>query len=358
MRRVLIHYYNKHNLGDDLFIKIVTDRYMDKFSLISMNSSLMLSMINNLYVYSNPLVLFVVKLIERVVGIRNIALSYLSKRCDLYVYVGGSVFIENNDLLKWKKEADFYKHLTLPYYILGSNIGPYKTNEFLGIVRDIVAGAQDVCLRDTASHELVKDLPNVRVATDIAFTLDTSLYDTKSDKLAVFSVINGDKRFSPEITQKYEQEIVNLSRKLVGHGYKVVLMSFCKFEGDEDAIRRIIANGGEGFKDMVSVHNYDGYLEESLALLAKSEIIVASRFHGAILGLLFSKKVLPMAYSAKTTNILNDMHFRGPVIDINKIDDFDGSSFDFDTLEVSDVSDQVVLAEKQFQELDKVLTKR
>jgi colanic acid/amylovoran biosynthesis protein len=108
----------------------------------------------------------------------------------------------------------------------------------------------------------------------------------------------------------------------------------------------------------IETYMYRGDLDEALTVLAKSEVVVASRFHASILGLLFGKKVLPMAYSDKTTNILNDMNFEGPVIDIRKIDEFDGSTFDFSSLKINDVSAQKTLAEKQFQELDKVLTRR
>ena len=77
-----------------------------------------------------------------------------------------------------------------------------------------------------------------------------------------------------------------------------------------------------------------------------------------ILGLLFGKKVLPVAYSDKTINILNDMGFIGPVIDINNIDNFDVKAFDLSSLKINDIDTQKNLAEKQFRELDKVLEKR
>ena len=358
MKRAILHFYSANNLGDDLFVGIITCRYDAIFTLITYQHNDYFSKISNTRLTSGNFNKFLSRTLKFITGRNNPLLRYHAKTNDLMVYAGVSIFIEGNNAGHWVKEADFYNSLRIPYYLLGSNIGPYESDSFLSTIKIILNGAEDVCLRDTASYDLVKDLPNARVASDIAFTLDTSPYDTTSDKLAVFSVINCDDRFSPKITQKYEQEIAKLSRNLAAAGYRVVLMSFCKYEGDEDAIRRIITNGGEGFKEIVSTHYYNGDLEKSLALLAKSEIIVASRFHGAILGLLFGKKVLPMAYSSKTTNILKDMSFRGPIIDINNIYEFDGSSFNFSTLEVNNVSDQVKLAEKQFQELDKVLEKR
>ena len=34
MKKVLVYFYSKNNLGDDLFVKIITDRYNNEFSSI------------------------------------------------------------------------------------------------------------------------------------------------------------------------------------------------------------------------------------------------------------------------------------------------------------------------------------
>ena len=73
---------------------------------------------------------------------------------------------------------------------------------------------------------------------------------------------------------------------------------------------------------------------------------------------MFGKKVLPIVYSDKTLNILRDLDFDGPIFDIREIDKFSGRKFDVSSLRLNDVSKQKKLAEKQFQELDKILEKR
>lgn len=281
------------------------------------------------------------------------------RKNDIMVHIGGSLFMETRGPNFWYREKKFYKQIKIPYYIIGSNVGPIQTNEFVSILRKVFAGAKDVCFRDQASYDLFKDIPSVRVATDIAFTLDTSECSTaEQEKQVVFSIINAYKKFDEETAERYEQEVIKLAKKSIKDGYRVTFMSFCKFEGDEDAIKRIMGKMDNSLRQKINTYLYRGDLDEALAVLANSEIIVASRFHASILGLVFGKKILPLAYSDKTTNILNDMHFEGPVIDIRKIDEFDGSKFDFSTLKLNDVSAQKKLAEKQFQELDKVLTRR
>lgn len=358
MKNVLLKFYPKNNLGDDLFVKIITERYKNTFSLVLKDKNRFLENVDNLKLYNNRFVYILFKLIEKAFKKKDIWFNLIKRKNDLMVYIGGSIFIEQNNLPYWRKESTFYRGLGLPYYILGSNFGPYSTSEFKEIVTTILKGARDVCFRDTNSYELFKGLEHARVATDVVFSLDTSRYTINKEKIAIFSMIDGNDRFDKSIVEKYDHEMKVMTEKLVNNGYRVIYMSFCKFEGDEVVNERIVNSLDKITRRKVETFNYDGNLEEALSILAKSEIIVATRFHALILGLLFSKKVLPMAYSKKTSNILHDLNFKGEIVDINEIRQFNGNDIDFTKLKVTDVADQVALANLQFQELDKVLVRK
>ena len=351
-----VRFYSALNLGDDLFIYILSRRYGEN-NILTYNQKIP-SSLDKIYVLPRYKYIFF-RALEKIT--RKIFLDiWLSRSSEIYVYIGGSIFIENNNLQKWEEETRFYRDLSIPYYILGSNFGPYKNPKFVGIVRDIVSGAQDVCFRDKASYELFRDIPSVRVATDIAFTLNTGMFESvpKQTKTVIISVIDAYSRFDEVTADRYEREIVNLSRQLVKDGYKVTLMSFCKYEGDEIATQRILGKMGKKLQESVSSYAYTGDIYEALGILSRSEIIVASRFHAAVLGLVFGKKILPIVYSDKTLNILRDLDFDGPIFDIREIDKLSGRKFDISNLKSNDVSRQKKLAEKQFQELDKILEKR
>ena len=180
----------------------------------------------------------------------------------------------------------------------------------------------------------------------------------KQAKMVIISVIDAYSRFDRVTADRYEREIVNLSRQLVKDGYKVTLMSFCKYEGDEIAAQRILGKMSKKLQESVSSYSYTGDINEALGVLSRSEIIVALRFHAAVFGLVFGKKILPIVYSDKTLNILRDLDFDGPIFDIREIDKLSGRKFDISNLKSNDVSRQKKLAEKQFQELDKILEKR
>jgi len=351
-----VRFYSALNLGDDLFIYILSRRYGEN-NILTYNQKIP-SSLDKIYVLPRYKYIFF-RALEKITR-KNFLDIWLSRSSEIYVYIGGSIFIENNNLQKWEEETRFYRDLSIPYYILGSNFGPHKNPKFVGIVRDIVSGAQDVCFRDKASYELFKDIPSARVATDIAFTLNTSMFESapKQAKMVIISVIDAYSRFDEVTADRYEREIVNLSRQLVKDGYKVTLMSFCKYEGDEIAAQRILGKMGKKLQESVSSYSYTGDINEALGILSRSEIIVASRFHAAVLGLVFGKKILPIVYSDKTLNILRDLDFDGPIFDIREIDKLSGRKFDISNLKSNDVSRQKKLAEKQFQELDKILEKR
>ena len=106
--------------------------------------------------------------------------------------------------------------------------------------------------------------------------------------------------------------------------------------------------------------NYDGNnCDDIINVIQNSESILASRFHGVILGLVFKKKVLPIIYSNKTLNTLNDIGFKGNIIDIRELpnntniqDLIHNISFGVDTEYFSSISKKASL---HFEQLDKVL---
>ena len=356
--KVLLRFYNSTNLGDDLFIKIITSRYPDDKFTVPVYNRPTQPLNSNVSVVKYILPQKIYSILNRLTTIANSEIIPLALRADIMVYIGGSIFMQTKNKA-WARERRFYKSLRKPYYILGSNIGPFWSSDFIDIIRGIIGNSADTCLRDKSSFKLVKDIPQARLATDIAFTLDSTPYSMKKNiRRAVISTIDSRKKFNTDTAVAYDTTVAEMTKRLVEEGYSVVYMSFCKYEGDEDANERILSMLDENTRSQVEIFNYRGNLDESLQLLASSELIIGSRFHANILGLVFGKKVLPMAYSDKTIDILKDMNFPGQVIDIREIESLDVDAIDFDAIPIVDVSAQKKLAETQFQELDKVLTKK
>ncbi len=357
MKKVALYFYSQGNLGDDLFVNIVNQRYKNKLEFISRITP-KFSYMQDIKAHRKGFMWLLIKVLVRLTK-QNLDLLWLLRKNDLLLYIGGSIFIENNGpnhMTKWRREERFYQSLKKPYYILGANFGPYIHDEFLDVARKIIAGARDVCFRDTKSRDVFADLSNVRYASDIVFSIQTDGYAPQEGKKVIFSIIDATHHFRDGRVGKYEAEITKLTLRYMGMGYEVVYMSFCKFEGDEDVIERIVTGLGEKGK-MVKKHYYRGDIRAALNEISNSSTVVSTRFHATILGLVFNKQVIPFIYSAKTSNVLDDMGFTGQVYDMRNADS-DTDDIDIRAVIKHDVADQRNLANEQFKELDKVLTRR
>lgn len=357
----LVKGYFKRNLGDDIFLKILTERYpSEKFEVYSSDNYKGVYKTNNVKIYSTKNLLNVIKVIlNKIVGILNIKKTFLIedvKKYDNVILIGGSIFMENTKI-DYEQYVNRLFNYKLNNYILGANFGPYINEEFVNVHRNnIYPKIKDICFRDKYSYDLFKELPNVRYASDIVFNLDVSSIKKEENNVAVISVIDVTKD-----NMNYDQEIYNYKIKkliefLKNKNMKIILMSFSEIQGDEKVINQII----ESLEDKLNVEKYfyRGNIEEALNVLAKSKVIFGTRFHANILGLLLNKTVVPIAYSDKTINVFKDMNFKGKIFDIRE-----DSKFDIDTLTTNDleykhdISYQINDAKKQFGALDKIFDK-
>lgn len=352
-KKILLRYYSANNLGDDLFIKIITARYREQFVIFSKRCPQFFKEIKNLQVKRNVFWLFITLVFKKLFKDSLVYTKLLAKKSDLLVYVGGSIFIEKGDLARWEKERRFFKGLSCPYYVLGSNFGPFENQEFLPLAEEIIKGAEEVCFRDQRSFERFKYLPNTRLATDLAFAGDLSKYLTKKEGGVVISVMDISRKAEPIVAERYFQLMRQLIGQSLEEGYRVTLMSFCRDEGDEVGIRKVLAE--TDYQEKVNIYHYDGDLDQALRVLAEAEVVIGTRFHATILGLILKKKVLPIIYSDKTRDILSDMDYKAEMIDFRKETDLDLSKIKIGKLKKFDVSRQQQMGNEQFKKLDEVL---
>ena len=334
--KIYVNAFLHNNLGDDLFVDILVNRYRNtKFITISNSYKN-----KNMKIYSN-------KYINRV--LRNTLMKRLLiiKKSDKIISIGGSMYIEG----KSRDKTEEFKGKE--YYILGSNFGPYKTQEYYEKMREFFKKAQDVCFRESYSYNLFKELPNVRQAPDIIFGLDTEKIKITNRKRVIISVISCKDKIG-KYEEEYEEKIIEIMKFFKEKGYEICLMSFCKEEGDEKAIELILTKAK---MDNILTYYYKGNREEALNILADSQIIVGSRFHANILGLVLNKTIIPISYSKKTNNVLNDIGYKGMIINISEIKKFQTDLLTEDILNYKlNIDDLRKRAQEQFKALDVVLT--
>lgn len=328
MKKVFLYVYDRVNLGDDLFIYTITKRYpdvqfylwTDKENIKTFQSLKNLKVIDQESKYFNILKTIRPSLMAR--------FKYeLEKKCDAVVYIGGSLFIEydnwENILNWWEYEAE-----NRPFYVLGANFGPYKSEAYRTKLGSIFSKMKDVCFRDSYSYQKFEGNNVVRSASDILFSCELPKVDVvkKQIFISVIDLLSKDEG-SNKLSiydNLYVDKLLQIVNGYLNQGYSIVLSSFCKYEGDENTIKRIMEECNLSLRNTIQILNYDGTnMDEILLSIEESEAIIASRFHAVILGIVAGKPVYPIVYSDKTIHVLDDIEFKGEYADVRKLVDLD-----------------------------------
>lgn len=383
--KVLAKGYFRKNLGDDLFFKILLERYPN----IEFYADVYLGYypkllrkkknfhIPNQVALINPFIEFVynrthsrkwVSLCTKYIWpvYRRLNHSF-NDEFDASVFVTGSTFMEQSYksvdtsqaplLLKdceiGNKSYTLTKN-TYPSFLIGANVGPVYNENFLDDVKHKLEQYDNVCFRDKASYDLYSFMSNVSYAPDVVFNLDTNPYLTTTRREIAISLIDLERN---ELQLKHidltYKKIVDVIERYMENGYNVNLISFCKNQGDEFAvqhIQKLVHN-----KRHLKAYCYNGSnTDKILSLFARCEYVVAGRFHAMILSMLFHKPFFPICYSDKMFNYLNDIDFKGEYIDIHSLNkiDFELVNSNLQNKIAADISEHIKNASLQFAAFD------
>lgn len=358
-KKMMIYAYTEFNLGDDLFIKVLCERYPDtRFMIIAPRLyKTVFKDIKNLKVYASDSVLFRgINYIFRKTGLHpNFMQKFLVDQGDGIVHIGGSIFMQGEQWEDYVANAEALRNKSKPYYLMGANFGPYTDKEYYGEHRRIFQEYTDICFREQYSYDLFKDLSNVRLAPDIIFQLQYANAEKSAteDKTIAISVIKPSAKALSGFDNLYYEKMKEIAIYFIKQGYAVHFMSFCQHEGDQEAISQILGMIPAELQEKTHVHLYKTNIDEILAALANASFVVASRFHAMILGWVFNKPVFPVAYSKKMINVMQDAHFEGRYTDFDHLAELTPEQvYESMATNAIDVSLQANQAGKHFEQLD------
>ena len=361
MKKIKVNAYLNANLGDDLFIKVLCERYKNvsfhicgnKFYKETLESIKNVKLYETDHIYRRVINRLFIK-----IGKLNYLTSKFDNIVDGVVHIGGSLFIEGE---KWEYYFDnFTKKRFIegkPFYLLGANFGPYEDKQYYKKHKEEFKKYTDICFREEYSYKKFIDLPNVRMAADIVFGLKTKKFKEKN--MVVISVIKPSIRKGLDTYDElYYKLIRNICKKFIDNNVGVTLMSFCRGEKDEEAINEIKRGMDKEDKEKIFEYKYRTNMNEALKVIGEAKFIIATRFHAMILGFVFNKNVFPIAYSNKMLNILDDINFKGNYSDLRNLNSLSEETiyetFLNDTNYI-DIEQQRRDAEKHFEVLDKFL---
>ena len=360
---IFLKAYLENNLGDDLFVYIITDRYPDTRFIITVpdeykeiyedrKNLIIISKNNFLYrILSHFFRKYIPKLsVEKLI-------NYF---CRGSVYIGGSIFIQP-PTDKYKKSLRSFYHFINKRFsaVIGCDFGPYVDKKFLVDYRAAFKKITDICFRDKYSYSLFEDIGNARYAPDAVFCLK-KIPQVEQEKSVFISVINLSNRPGlSHMQQTYENKLIDIINMFTDDGYTVKICTFCRAENDEITAHSILGDRRLMNGDMVSPLYYRGNISDVTTSIMRSEIVIATRFHSMILGLLFGKKTFPIIYSKKMTSTLD---YCGIDIEYTKIEDIGKLSCEnlktiLQNYRVPNLENIIRDADRQFEATDKYFRK-
>ncbi len=337
---VFIKFYDELNLGDDLFIKILLERYQNTHFFLVKNENYDRFLTHYKNVHTFPYIKKRNILDFRYIRILRNRIPYLLKyntiehikntfknmpsSVDTFVSIGGSIFMQPpklNGILY--EDVEYYRYITQKFkntFFMGCNFGPYLDEEYKINFHNIFKKSTSICFRDKKSYDLFNDIPNASFAPDIVFGLDApyNSYDKKKKSVG-FSIIG--KGLRGKDRSNYIEKYVKLIELYQRKDYTIYLFSFCKKEGDEAIINEIF-DTLPSKKNIEKVY-YRGGIDSFLQIYSRMESMYCGRFHAMILSMIFNQKIYPIVYSDKMTNVLEDIGYIGKTVNYREFHNVD-----------------------------------
>lgn len=325
MKNILVDIYLAYNLGDDLFLDVLAKRYPNATITVfhpGNNYNRFFKSYNNVskipYTFKNKLFRRL-KIHDKLTDYSTIAQEY-----DALLFLGGSIFREEafaKKVYKYRLQIiNSFKKENKKVFFLGCNFGPFKNESFVNQYKKLFKAADDVCFRDKYSYNLFKDIEQVRYAPDILWSYPIPK-NPITEKSIGYSIINP---MHKEGLAKYYKDYIHLNTqsilKNIELGYTIKLLSYCEMEGDLKIINEILKDIPQKLHNEIEVLKYKGNIDYFIDRFSSIDVLFAARFHANILGLLCNINVVPIIYSVKTSNLLNDLNFEGEIISFNELD--------------------------------------
>lgn len=337
--RIFLQYYSRLNFGDDLFVRILAEQFPNhRVCLLGNPAYIPKKLGSNVYLSPFSWAAVAIGVVQaRVKGrvfskllqdLYDRSITFAQKGAAASVMIGGSIFMDKpngqNEIrfdVEKNDERDFSVNSRIltgrSNFVIGANLGPAYSEGYFQNMKRRTESYAHICVRDYASYSELQDCPNVQYAPDVVFAL-SPIRRPVMEKKTVISVIDPSRHTKePEVIESYYNLLAQAISHLSESGHKIVLVSFCKREGDEVGIARLCERCSSDA--CIEVYRYDGDLDGMIECFASASFVIASRFHSMILAAVCGKPMFPISYNCKTIHYLQDLCFLGTYATIDSL---------------------------------------
>lgn len=316
--KIFLQAYLNNNVGDDMMIDFICKRYpQHDFFVMNINclkqiacQNENLHIINSIIPTKKQIFLRLFNKGLSYFGIPKIQLIlyFRKNKYDVNFELGGSIFKQVTFKSWMNKIRDANVIIDHCNYniISGCNFGPYYTNDFLSEHKKLFKKYNSISFRDAYSYNLFPNYSNTSLYSDIVFC--TYFPPKKKCKnligISVTNLNNSEFKKYADYYIKGMIEIINILTK----DNDIVLLSFCKNEGDTEACQ-IIKNKCQR-KDAISIYEHND-VSKTKDLIGNIRAMICTRFHANILAIKQKIPFVPVIYSNKTQCMLDDLNFIG-----------------------------------------------
>ncbi len=291
----LIKGYLDRNLGDDLMLRIVLEQLKDyKFYIAEEQKELLLPFanINNIFDLDD----------------------YPNKQTNKILKVTGSDFMILN------KTGIYYslvrilqkkKNKKVPMAVIGCNVGPFVNSLARNLAIKEMEQYKLITVRDKFSYEFIKKntkKPEVYYYPDLVFALpDEWLPNHREDEGHLG--ISAYRRAKTNNYKVYKKLAIIADRYIQKTNKKVLLFAF-DMENENDISAAFTIKDLCKNKDKIEIilHNDNG--DNIIKNMARCERIIGIRLHCSVLAIRMGKPFIPIIYSKKTHDLLDDLNYR------------------------------------------------
>lgn len=259
------------------------------------------------------------------------------EEADLVLSTGGTYLTNNYSLESRFSEFELARVYDKPLILMTQSIEFINDLNTRSQLADLLNTAKEIFLRDGVSRENVInsgiDSEKISVCHDLVFMLaDESKMAEKAfpnNELKVAVSVREWRFFnsknSAEGMADFEQAIAGaLTKILEGHDANVRFISTCQgvaeYHYDDSIVAgRIGKQLACTSQERVAIDRGYHSPSELISILREQDLLISTRMHMAILGLIAGIPVIPISYEFKTTELFSAFGLQEFVLDINEI---------------------------------------